>query len=392
MKRLFTACIALLFAAEMFAARLSSFAEEEKAFSHLICLKYQGDPGDPRAYVSDNNLTIFLNTDKAGLQLKRGVKALVDNGMISLEPSRKIYGYKILKQGTLLNIRLYYTPLLDKAVEPELAFLDYAEEKEDIKEPPDPVPVTVVPEPPEEEDPADHRRKKDEWVIVLDPGHGGKSSGAVGPTGYKEKDLVLDVSRRVRDKLSGNKRIKIVMTRDSDVFIPLSGRAKIANKIKADLFISIHANAVAGKKRRKIARGVETFFLGEALNDEDRALAIKENEDIKYESEYTDAAVLEMILSDITQNRYLKESSDLAMVVQKNLVGSTGWIDRGVKQNIYYVLRYCYMPSILIEMGFISHPAEEKLLKQSRYKEMIASQIAESIREYVRKHDEIYEN
>jgi len=395
MRRLFFLLIvSVLFVRTAQSVSLTRFAEEEKPFSHKIFFEFNGDPGHLRDYPSENGVTVFASVERSETSLKGSASLTIDTGRIDVRAGRKAYGYKILKKGRLLNIIIYYTPMLGRAPETDLRFLALKEKpavKEDVPDETDGG-TEVGPEAdvPVASDPAEHRQKKEKWVVVIDPGHGGHSSGAVGPSGYKEKDLVLDVSRQVRDKLRDDRRIEVVMTRDRDEFVSLSGRAGIANRLKADLFISIHANAVWGKKRRELVRGVETYFLGEALTDEDRALAIKENEDIKYDSEYADTAVLEMILSDMTQNRYLKESSDLAFYVQKNLIAATGWTDRGVKQNSYYVLRFCYMPSILIEIGFISQPQEEKLLKSQKYKDLIARRIAESIREYVRKHDETY--
>lgn len=391
MKRGLFLTLFLLLAAQL-AVTLSvrKWAAAHQGTGLLIYLEFSQDPGLLRPYVTSSGAVLLLN-EKVDPFSVSGDVTLTGRGMIlDIATSLTVYGYRLTQKGRLLNLELYTTPFLadaDKLLPP------FQREKKEDKEaasaePPKTLIIQKESLPPT--DPADHREKKEKWVIVIDPGHGGHSSGAVGPTGYKEKDLVLAVSKEVKKILDRESRISVVMTRETDVFKGLGERTALANKIKADLFVSIHANAVWGKARRKVARGVETYFLGEAQTDEDRALAIKENEDIKYESEYGDAAILELILSDLTQTLYQKESHNLASLIQGRLIRSTGWTDRGVKQNNYYVLRLCYMPAVLVEIGFISHPEEERLLKNKERQREIAREIAEGIKEYIRKHDTLY--
>ncbi|HPE28880.1 MAG TPA: N-acetylmuramoyl-L-alanine amidase [Candidatus Mcinerneyibacteriales bacterium] len=356
----------------------------------LVNFEFSQDPGLLRPYVTASGVVLLLNDSVVPFSVSNEVTVTGRGMILDIASPVRVYGYRLTQKGRLLNLELYTTPFLAEAESLLPSFRKEEGKAEPVAkaDPPKTLFIHRSETPPK--DPADHREKKEKWVIVIDPGHGGHSSGAVGPTGYREKDLVLAVSREVKKILDRESRISVVMTRDSDVFKGLGERTALANKIKADLFVSIHANAVWGKARRQVARGVETYFLGEAQTDEDRALAIKENEDIKYESEYADAAILELILSDLTQSLYQKESHNLASLIQNRLITSTGWTDRGVKQNNYYVLRLCYMPAVLVEIGFISHPEEERLLKGKERQRAIALEIADGIKEYIRKHDALY--
>ena len=382
--------LALLVAQGVFALSVRRWATACRGSRLLVNIEFSRDPGLLRPYATSSGVVLLLNDSVAPFTVSRDV-TLTGRGMIlDIVSSLRVYGYRLAQKGRLLNIELFTTPFLAEAEGLVPSFRKEEEETGTVTSTAPPKTLIIQKKETLPKDPADHREKKEKWVIVIDPGHGGHSSGAVGPTGYKEKDLVLAVAKEVKKILEKEKRISVVMTREKDVFKGLGERTALANKIKADLFVSIHANAVWGKKRRKMARGIETYFLGEAQTDEDRALAIKENEDIKYESEYADAAILELILSDLTQSLYQKESHNLASLIQNKLIATTGWTDRGVKQNNYYVLRLCYMPAVLVEIGFVSHPEEERLLKRPERQREIAREIAEGIKEYIRKHDALY--
>jgi len=216
--------------------------------------------------------------------------------------------------------------------------------------------------------------------VVIDPGHGGKDSGAVGGTGLTEKEIVLDVSKRLKKKLESNFGWDVILTRDSDVFIPLEERIAIANAKKADLFISIHANA----SRRKEAKGVETYFLNLSSNSNAIEVAARENAvSLKNISD------LQKILNELLLNSKINESSRLAGAVQKNLVETlnvtfTETKDLGVKPGPFYVLIGAKMPSILVEISFITNPHEETLLKSDDYREKINEGIFAGVKSYVK--------
>jgi N-acetylmuramoyl-L-alanine amidase len=219
-------------------------------------------------------------------------------------------------------------------------------------------------------------------VIVVDPGHGGVEPGAIGPSGLQEKDLTLDLARRLKTVLE-RQGATVVLTRDDDRVLPLDDRTAIANHNRAALFISIHLNA----SKRKSAVGAETYFLATSATDaEARTLAGLENK--AYESpEADDKATpsappdhgLELILWDLAQNGYLAESSRLAEAVQTELNAMTGVRDRGVRQAPFRVLMGATMPAILVEAGFISNPEEEARLKDDAYKDKIAEAIARAV-------------
>jgi N-acetylmuramoyl-L-alanine amidase len=218
-------------------------------------------------------------------------------------------------------------------------------------------------------------------VIVLDPGHGGVETGAVGPGGLQEKDVTLDLARRVKALL--DRQYTVVLTRDDDRILPLDDRTAIANQNRAELFLSIHLNA----SKRKSAVGAETYFLStDATDAEARTLAAMENKAYRAPEapsvEVAGDRGLELILWDLAQNTYLAESSKLAETVQRELNAQTGVRDRGVRQAPFRVLMGATMPAILVETGFISNPEEEARLKDDAYKDKIAAGIAQAVSEF----------
>ena len=228
-------------------------------------------------------------------------------------------------------------------------------------------------------------------LIVLDAGHGGKDPGALGPTGLKEKEVVLDVTKRLANLLRKRLGVEVILTRDDDSYIPLQRRTEIANSTGADLFISIHANAA---KRREVG-GCETFFLSPAKNDEARAVAMLENAALKFEEEYASGAtelsdedfVLRDIVSDMLQSSFLKESEDLAASIQTDMDSKLNIKNRGVDQAGFFVLVGAKMPAVLIEIAFISNRYEEKLLKEKRFRQKIAEAIYNGIKQFKTKYE-----
>jgi N-acetylmuramoyl-L-alanine amidase len=221
-------------------------------------------------------------------------------------------------------------------------------------------------------------------VIVIDPGHGGVETGAVGPSGLQEKDLTLDLARRLKALLE-RQGVTVVLTRDDDRILPLDDRTAIANHNRAILFISLHLNA----SKRKTAFGAETYYLSTSATDvEARTLAGLENKaytppDAAAAAAPVEAAPdrgLELILWDLAQNSFIAESSRLAEAVQTELNAMTGVRDRGVRQAPFRVLMGATMPAILIEAGFISNPEEEARFKNEEYKQKIVEAIARAVR------------
>lgn len=215
------------------------------------------------------------------------------------------------------------------------------------------------------------------YRIVIDPGHGGKDPGAIGPTGTKEKDITLAVAKKLSDILKQNAQIEVILTRDNDEFIPLDRRTEIANQARGDLFISIHANAAWDTRER----GIETFYnshytYGEGAKD----VAMRENAALGANDL---PSSVKNILWDLIQNQYRQESREFAQNIQETLVTVAGTHDRGVKSAPFYVLRGASMPSILVEVGFISNSLEERKLNDPEHQKIIASGIHKGIIEYI---------
>jgi len=224
-------------------------------------------------------------------------------------------------------------------------------------------------------------------LIVLDAGHGGHDSGATGPNGVQEKDVVLDVTRRAARMIEDGLGIKVALTRTTDVFVPLRDRTNFANRQRADLFIAIHANA----HPQSVSEGVETFFLSsEATDNAARQTAALENNVVQLESpqsrQKTD--LLKSILWDMAQSEFQQESSFLAETVQDSMTQSLRLVNRGVKQAGFYVLGGAAMPAILIEIGFLTNPKEERKLASAEHREAIARAIYASLAEYKRRYDQ----
>jgi len=215
--------------------------------------------------------------------------------------------------------------------------------------------------------------------IVIDPGHGGKDPGARGPTGLREKEVVLKIAKRVAKKLKHDLNCRVILTRRSDRYLPLTQRTAIANARKADLFVSIHANAAPTKR----LRGIETYFLNFALDADAMRVAARENATSEKR-----ISELKSILNDIMKNSKVNESSRLARKIQSSLVGTLKKRYRnirnlGVKQAPFFVLIGARMPSVLVEVSFISNREEERRLKSPAYLDAVASGIAKGIERYI---------
>jgi len=217
-------------------------------------------------------------------------------------------------------------------------------------------------------------------VIVLDPGHGGKDPGAIGRNGLKEKDVTLKLGKMLRDKLRTAFDGAIIMTRDTDVFIPLEERTAIANSKDADVFVSLHINA----SPKRSATGVETYILNISHDQEARRLAARENS-----TSTRSVNDLEFILNDLIKTAKTNDSSQLAALVNDNLASNlsskySGIKSNGVKGAPFYVLVGTKMPSILVESSFISNPTEEKRLRDEKYLQTIVDGIYNGIIEYLK--------
>jgi N-acetylmuramoyl-L-alanine amidase len=219
--------------------------------------------------------------------------------------------------------------------------------------------------------------------VVIDPGHGGKDPGAIGPGGTREKDIALHVGKKLGKLIKQHHGVEVIYTRDRDKFVPLNERTAIANSNKADLFISIHTNA---SKKRK-ARGMETYFLSWSNDREAIRVAARENK-VSIKKMQKMQGGLSMILKDLARNSKREESMRLAHSVQNAMVDSlkrdySRIEDLGVKYALFYVLVGAEMPSILVEISFISNREEEKRLATNTYRDKVAQAIAKGIDKYI---------
>ncbi len=232
-------------------------------------------------------------------------------------------------------------------------------------------------------------REKQKWLIdtiVIDPGHGGRDPGAIGPTGVREKDVTLAIARYLKKALQKKSDVRVVLTREDDRFIRLTDRTRLANQEQGKLFISIHANS----NRSPRVRGITTYILGPAKTEEALEVAKRENAVIHFEEDrtaYADFDAENFILLTIAQNDFLQQSQELAALVQAEVTRRVNIKNRGVKQAGYYVLIGASMPNILIEVAFISNRKEERLLKSPTFQKKVAEAICESILKFKRKYE-----
>lgn len=232
---------------------------------------------------------------------------------------------------------------------------------------------------------------KNTWVVVIDAGHGGKDPGSIGYSKSKEKNLTLAVALKTGKYIEDNlKDVRVIYTRDDDTFLGLDERADVANRNKADIFISIHANAIDDKR----PSGAETWVLGQSMDDANLKVAMKENSAITYEDDYKTKyegydpnSVESFIIFSLMQNTYLKQSTEFASIIQNQLRDRVGRKDRGVKQAGFVVLWRTTMPSVLVEVGFITNSEEEKYLLSDEGQNYIASGIYRAFRDYKRSID-----
>ncbi len=214
-------------------------------------------------------------------------------------------------------------------------------------------------------------------TVVIDPGHGGHDMGAVGPDGIMEKDVNLAVARELRSYLQHQSDLKVVLTRDKDEFIELDDRAEKANTAGGNLFISLHCNSWFNSS----AHGLETYFLSPARSDWARSVAAAENGSGQ-SGELDVPDDVDFIVWELVQNRFISSSSHLAEVIQGRVGDALGLEDRGVHQAGFRVLVGAYMPAVLVEMGFVSNPQEEKKLGSSSYQRRLAQAIGDAVMAY----------
>jgi N-acetylmuramoyl-L-alanine amidase len=228
------------------------------------------------------------------------------------------------------------------------------------------------------------------WTVVIDAGHGGKDPGALGSIS-KEKNINLAIALKAGEYIKQNvKNARVLYTRNNDVFVEVKERAEFANKNKADLFISIHANWASSKS----VKGAETYVMGVAKDQENLEVAMKENEVILLEDDYSTKyegfdpkSPESYIMFALMQNIFIEQSTELASKIQNQFRDRAGRVDRGVRQAGFWVLYMTTMPSVLIETGYMTNPEEEKYLVSREGQEYIASAIYRACRDYINQAD-----
>lgn len=228
------------------------------------------------------------------------------------------------------------------------------------------------------------------WVVVIDAGHGGKDPGALGAIS-KEKNINLAIALKAGSYIEQNlKNVEVLYTRKTDVFVGLYERADFANKNKADLFISIHANAIS----KSTIKGTETWIMGLAQDDQNLEVAMKENEVILLEDDFSTKyenfdpkSPESYIMFTVMQNTYREQSLYLASNIQNQFRNRAGRVDLGVKQAGFLVLYMTSMPSVLIETGFLTNSEEEKYLNTKDGQDYLASAIYRATRDYINEID-----
>ena len=220
-------------------------------------------------------------------------------------------------------------------------------------------------------------------TVVLDPGHGGKDPGAIGRRGVQEKEVNLSIALYLKRILEAN-GLKVVLTRDKDEFVSLKKRAEIANRNKDAIFVSIHANSTY--KKKGTANGFEVYYLSEKMDDYTRAVAKRENA-VFQDAPPPLSSHANITLWDIIYTENRAESIELAKAVLHGLEKITDLNNRGVKKANFFVLRSVDLPGVLIEVGFLSHPQEERKLASRRYQYLLARGIAKGIMEFKREYE-----
>jgi N-acetylmuramoyl-L-alanine amidase len=226
-------------------------------------------------------------------------------------------------------------------------------------------------------------------TVVIDPGHGGKDPGAVGKNGY-EKKINLAVSLKLGKLIEEwFPDVNVLYTRKEDVLVNLNDRSNLANSNNADLFISIHANSVENEKDRNLISGNETYIMGIHRSEDNLKVAMFENSSIKFEDNYESnydkfdpSSPESYIIFNLMQNEYMEQSLKMAELIQEEFQNGPVTKDRGVKQDGFLVLWKTAAPSVLIELGFLSHPEEEQVLMDEDNQQKMAECIFKAFKRY----------
>ena len=342
------------------------------------------------AEVFDGRVDFDPVKNKASLELSQGkAEFFIDNREVIIDNiKRKMKKEtKIIEGRVWIPLEVVVTKAFGEVLGGQVSW-DYASKtlstveklpgapvKEEMEEVPPPEPEITAPVAPVAE--AKRARIR---TIVIDPGHGGKDPGAIGRRGTKEKNVVLKIAHKLAKDLHKNLKTRVILTRYHDIFLPLAERTAIANREKADLFISIHCNASL-KSRTK---GFEIYFLSDKASDEEaQAVANMENAVMALEERTEERNELSSILWSLAMNEFMNESSEICSLVSSEVDRRLRTVDnRGVKQAGFTVLRGAKMPAILVEVGFISNRSEERKLKSSKFQKNLVESVCVGVEKY----------
>jgi N-acetylmuramoyl-L-alanine amidase len=314
-----------------------------------------------------------IHTEGQTLSLRfRGVKAEVRDESVN---SDQVASYQVVIKGAVVEVfvRLRAGMRVQSSVlndpQGKRLIVDITQSEAEVASAPQtkPAPAKSPPKP-----------AQPRFVVVIDPGHGGRDPGAVAPcTGLTEKLITLDVSWRMKRYLEAQ-GVQVVLTRSDDTYPTLDDRAQMADS-KKNLFISVHVNSTAGCPGQ--AQGIETYYFGELLNPSLLEQVIRENGGGAMGQQLTRVArsAAQRAASDILAQLNLRFSRELAYAVQRRLVQATGAVDRGVQQAPFYVLRNARIPAILVEIGFANHATEGRRLADPGYRETIARAMGQAV-------------
>ena len=323
-----------------------------------------------KAYKLTNPDRVFINIMGSIIKLEDVFKQIeINDGVIKTVRTAQ-FNQEITRVVFDLYQEAKYEPF--SLVEPDRVVIDIFKSGEKVA-----ISKTLPAKP--EEKPAPGPEITGKRVVIIDPGHGGKDPGAIGPTGLKEKDVTLGIALYLEKLLKGAS-IPTYLTRSKDEFVYLENRTNFANQKNGFVFVSLHANSVLN--HRPSAEGIETFVLSSKyIGASARDVADRENRASRAHPEVdTDLA---LIIADLEESANIKYSLDFAEIVQKKLVNYLKLEDRGVKQAPFVVLKGANMVAVIVEVAFISNPKEEKLLKTNKFRENAAQALFEAIKYYI---------
>ncbi|MCP5108933.1 MAG: N-acetylmuramoyl-L-alanine amidase, partial [bacterium] len=376
-----------------------------------VSIRSYDHPGYTRlVFEGDRGFEFNVDQSKNTLDLKLNEKAQLEKEVISFNRSALVdkVVHRVERNKSVLKVQLKSPYKLQRNFVLERPFRVVFDLKKSGTEGADAVkietpviqPVPEKKEPPQEqeedpvktqdageEDREPPKRRASIEVICLDPGHGGSDLGAVGKSKTAEKDITIKIAKKLKQLIRSRLGLNVVMTRDKDTEVSLNSRVSIANNRKAQVFVSIHVNS----SYRKSARGSETYFVSlKATDQEAFQLSQKENKVFEELNGVTEDDELKMILWDMAQNEYIKESSRLAEFMQDELNILLHTRNRGVKQAPFRVLMRAAMPAVLVEVAFLSNAYEEGKLQDDAFLDNVADALYTGISKYIHYHNSTF--